>query len=318
MDQVSKLKPGLGRGLDALISPNLKSSDQNLTVSAKNIKPDDGQSNEILVKIPLSSISPNPYQPRTNFDPAALDELKKSILSNGLIQPVTVRRAGFQKYELISGERRFRACREIGFKEIPAYIIKVETKEAMLALSLIENIQREKLNPIEVAHAYKRLLEECNMSQEMIAEQVGKDRTTVTNQIRLLKLPKEVQDSLIKEEISTGHARALINLPSEKLQIEIVHKIIDENLSVRKVENLVKKYLAQTGGQKKIKVNASAINLQNLSQKDIEEKLRKIFGTKVICKKKNSGSGEIVIEFYSNDELERLFELFDIIEKGYN
>ncbi len=318
MDQVSKIKPGLGRGLDALISPNLKNSEQSLTVSSKTIKPDDGQNYEILVKIPVSSIMPNPYQPRTTFDPAALDELKKSILGNGLIQPITVRRAAFQKYELISGERRFRACREIGYKEIPAYIIKVETKEAMLALSLIENIQREKLNPIEIAFAYKRLMEECNMSQEMIAEQVGKDRTTITNQVRLLKLPKEVQDSLIKEEISTGHARALINLPNERLQIEIVHKIIEENLSVRKVENLVKKYNTQSGAPKKIKIDAYKANLQNLSQKDLEDKLRKIFGTKVICKQKTNGSGEIVIEFYSNDELERLFELFDVIEKGYN
>ncbi|RJP73459.1 MAG: ParB/RepB/Spo0J family partition protein [Ignavibacteriales bacterium] len=318
MDQVNKLRPGLGRGLDALISPNLKSSDQNLTVSAKSIKPDDGQSYEILVKIPVSAINPNPYQPRTNFDPEALDELKKSILSNGLIQPITVRRAGYQKYELISGERRLRACKDIGYKEIPAYIIKVETKEAMLALSLIENIQREKLNPIEIAIAYRRLLDECNMSHEMIAEQVGKDRTTITNQIRLLKLPKEIQDYLIKEEISTGHARALINLPGEKLQLEIVHKIIEENLSVRKVENLVKKYLAQGNTQRSVKINTAASNLQNLSQKDIEDKLRKIFGTKVICKQKSGGSGEIVIEFYSNDELERLFELFDILEKGYN
>jgi ParB family transcriptional regulator, chromosome partitioning protein len=317
-DHISKIKPGLGRGLDALISPNVKSSSQSLTISAKEIQNDDGQSYEILVKISVSSIAPNPFQPRTNFDPAALDELKKSILSNGLIQPITVRRSAYQKYELISGERRLRACRDIGYKEIPAYIIKVDTKESMLALSLIENLQREKLNPIEIARAYKRLIEECNLSQEQIAEQVGKDRTTITNTVRLLKLPKEVQDSIIKEELSAGHARALINIPNERIQIELMHKIIDENLSVRKVENLVKRYVSGNYAKRKVSVDPSKQNLKNISQKDLEDKLRKILGTKVICKLKPNGSGELLIEFYSNDELERLYEMFEIIGKTYN
>jgi ParB family transcriptional regulator, chromosome partitioning protein len=317
-DHISKIKPGLGRGLDALISPNVKSSAQSLTVSAKDIQSDDGQSYEILFKIPIHAIAPNPFQPRTNFDPAALDELKKSILSNGLIQPITVRRSAYQKYELISGERRLRACRDIGYKEIPAYIIKVETKELMLALSLIENLQREKLNPIEIANAYKRLIEECNLSQEQIADQVGKDRTTITNTVRLLKLPKEVQDSIIKEELSAGHARALINIPNERIQIELMHKIIDENLSVRKVENLVKRYVSGNYSKRKVNVNISKQNLQNISQKDLEDKLRRILGTKVTCKLKQNGSGELVIEFYSNDELERLYEMFEIIGKTYN
>ncbi|MCX6150185.1 MAG: ParB/RepB/Spo0J family partition protein [Ignavibacteriales bacterium] len=317
-DHISKIKPGLGRGLDALISPNLKTTNQNLTIPAKDIKQDDGQDYEILVKIPVHAVSPNPFQPRTNFNPAALDELKKSILSNGLIQPITVRRSAYQKYELISGERRLRACKDIGYREIPAYIIKVDTKEAMLALSLIENIQREKLNAIEIANAYKRLIEECNLSQEQIAEQVGKDRTTITNTIRLLKLPKELQDSIIKEELSAGHARALINLPSERIQIELMHKIIDENLSVRKVENIVKKYLTGGFGKRKATVDISKQNMQNLSQADLEDKLRKILGTKVTCKLKPNGAGELIIEFYSNDELDRLYEMFEIIGKTYN
>lgn len=316
-DHVNKIKPGLGRGLDALISPNIRSSSQNLSISSKDVLQDDGHSYEVLVKIPVNAITPNPFQPRTSFDPAAQDELKKSILSNGLIQPITVRRSAYQKYELISGERRLRACKEIGYKEIPAYIIKVDTKELMLALSLIENIQREKLNPIEIAQAYKRLIEECNLSQEQIAEQVGKDRTTITNTIRLLKLPKELQDSIIKEEISAGHARALINLPNERIQIELMHKIIDENLSVRKVENLVKRYITGNYGNKK-SVSVPTKNIQGLSQKDLEDKLRKILGTKVSCKIKANGSGELIIEFYSNDELDRLFEMFEIIGKTYN
>lgn len=313
---MSKFKPGLGRGLDALISPNAPGRVDSLTVPSTDIQPDDGESVEVLVKVPIESVIPNPYQPRTHFEPEALEDLKKSILANGLIQPVTVRRAENNKYELISGERRLRACKEIGHKEIPAYIIKVDTKEAMLALSLIENIQREQLNAIEVALAYRRLMEECSLSQETIAERVGKDRTTITNSIRLLKLPKEIQESLIKEQISAGHARALINLPVEQMQIDIMHKIIAENLSVRKVENLVKKLLQ--GVPRKYDKSDAQNNRADVSQKDIEDKLRRIFGTKVMCRQKQDGTGEIIIEFYSNDELDRLFDMFDLIGKQYN
>ena len=214
---MTKIKPGLGRGLDALINRNLKDDSENReSVPSKDITHDDGSSNNRLFKISVKNIRPNPYQPRTEFDPVALNELKMSILENGLIQPITVRRAENDQYELISGERRLRACIDIGYKEIPAYIIKVDTKEAMLALSLIENIQREKLNPIEIANAYQRLMTECNLSQDEIAKRVGKDRTTITNTIRLLKLPGLVQQSLVENKISAGHARALINLPKAR------------------------------------------------------------------------------------------------------
>lgn len=316
---MSKIKPGLGRGLDALISPNFHNSNNNsnITVPAGELKPDDGESIDLLAKVPTAAISPNPYQPRTEFDPSALDELKKSILANGLIQPITVRRKSPGDFELISGERRLRACRDIGFKEIPAYIIKVETKEAMLALALIENIQREKLNAIEIAVAYKRLMDECNLSQEEIADQVGKDRTTVTNTIRLLKLPKEVQTYLIQDKISAGHARALINLPNAAMQLELLNKIVNDNLSVRKVEGLVKKYLSEDAPVKKSVPN-NPVTLQVISQRDLEDKLRRLFGTKVVCRQKNDGTGEIIIEFYSNDELERLYEMFEIIGKTYS
>lgn len=317
---MSKIKPGLGRGLDALINPQAKQEvEKQVTVRSNNISKDDGKSFDILVKIPVNNIIPNPYQPRTEFEPNALDELKKSILQNGLIQPITVRRKNEITYELISGERRLRACKDIGFKEIPAYIIDVQTKEAMVALALIENIQREKLNAIEVAKAYKRLLEECNLSQEEIAEKVGKDRSTITNSLRLLKLPEEVQVSLVKDEISAGHARALINLPSEKYQKELLNLIIKNSLSVRKVEALVKDYISGNGKQVPVKKgNSNISSTKSASLADLENKLRMIFGTKVICKQKVDGSGEISIEFYSNDELERLFELFDLIENKYN
>lgn len=313
---MTKLKPGLGRGLDALINPKARDdSDSPIAVSSEKIEHDNGKSFDILAKIPVQAIAPNPYQPRTEFEPEKLDELKKSILENGLIQPVTVRRLN-GSYELISGERRLRACKDIGYKEIPAYIIKVDTKEAMLALSLIENIQREELNPIEVARAYKRLMEECNLSQEEIAVKVAKDRTTITNSIRLLKLPEVIQKSIIDNEISAGHARALINLPSVELQIATLNEIKKKNLSVRKVEALVKKFLSGFSEKRKSKSSPVLKSVEMLSQNDIESKLRGIFGTKVLCKQKKDGAGEIIIEFYSNDELERLFELFELIGKN--
>jgi len=316
---MTKIKPGLGRGLDALINRNLKDDSENREpVSLKNITHDDGSSNNRLFKISVKSIRPNPYQPRTEFDPVALNELKMSILENGLIQPITVRRAEDNQYELISGERRLRACIDIGYKEIPAYVIKVDTKEAMLALSLIENIQREKLNPIEVANAYQRLMTECNLSQDEIAKRVGKDRTTITNTIRLLKLPDLVQQSLVENKISAGHARAIINLPSKHHQLSVMNKVIKDGLSVRKVEKLVKELLtrkAEDEGEKPSnkKSDSNAIHIN-----DLENRLRKVFGTKVICKQRKDSSGEISISFFSNDELERLLELFDIIEKTYN
>lgn len=311
---MTKTKSGLGRGLEALINP-IPNEQINAPVSIANSKllNDDGNAVDILVKIEINAILPNPYQPRSDFDPKSLEELKNSIVQNGLIQPVTVRRIDFNKYELVSGERRLRACKDLGYKDIPAYIIKVESKEAMLALALIENIQREKLNPIEIAYAYKRLIEECNLSQEQVSEKVGKDRTTITNTLRLLKLPNPIQESLIKDEISAGHARALINLYDDNLQLQILHKIKKNNLSVRKVESLVKNILE---GNKVTLKNDRAKSQQELSsQKDLENKLRLLFGTKVTCKQNKNGAGEIVIEFYSNDELDRLLELFEIIEK---
>jgi ParB family chromosome partitioning protein len=288
--------------------------DAPVAISSSEIQKDDGVSVDVLAKIPVGKISPNPYQPRTEFDPIALDELKKSILENGLIQPITVRRSGSDNYELISGERRLRSCKEIGIREVPAYIIKVDTKEAMLALALIENIQREKLNAIEVANAYKRLMEECNLTQEEIAEKVGKDRTTVTNFIRLLKLPLKVQASLAKDEITTGHARALINLTSEIQQIELLEKMIKHSYSVRKVEAEVRKILSP---KRKTKVVSSqTVRISDASKKDIEEKMQRILGTKVMFKQDKSGAGEIIIEFYSTAELERLYELFEAIGRG--
>ncbi|MFO7447246.1 MAG: ParB/RepB/Spo0J family partition protein [Ignavibacteriaceae bacterium] len=314
---MSKIKSGLGRGLDALIHQNYNSDEQK-SPDYSEVKRDEGKQYDILAKIPVENVSPNPFQPRLHFEPEALEELKRSILSNGLIQPITVRRTDDQKYQLISGERRLKACIEIGYRDIPAYIIKVDSDEAMLAMALIENIQREKLNAIEVGTAYKRLMEECHLTQEQIADKVGKDRSTVANSIRLLKLPDEIQQSLIRDEITSGHARALINLPSPQLQLDALRKIKEGSLSVRKVEELVKKLLSGPGEGKRSVSFKAKTPTASAGLNDIEDKLRKVFGTKVICKQKTDGSGEIVIEFYSNDELERLFELFEIIDKTYH
>ncbi|OGU67590.1 MAG: DNA-binding protein [Ignavibacteria bacterium RBG_16_36_9] len=317
---MSKIKTGLGRGLDALIKPQEYIKNTDSAADLSKVKDDDGKQVDVLAKISVEFISRNPYQPRFNIDPVSLEELKKSILTNGLIQPITVRRTPDHKYQLISGERRLQACKDIGFKEIPAYIIDVDSEELMLALALIENIQREKLNAIEIGTAYKRLMDECHLTQEQIAERVGKDRTTVANTIRLLKLPQKIQEALVKDKITSGHARALINLDNEALQLQLLENILSKNLSVRKVERLVREL--NEGGTRKIKrtpseeENKAMFYTPNL--RDIEDKLRATFGTKVKCVQRKDGSGEIVLEYYSRDELERLIELFEIINKNYN
>ncbi len=312
---MSKIKPGLGRGLDALINPQNKIINSDAKPDYDKLPKDNGKDVDVLLKIPVEKIIPNHFQPRHNFDQQALDELKKSILENGLIQPITVRRKN-NVYELISGERRLRACKDIGYREIPAYIIKVDSEEIMLALALIENIQRENLNPIEVGLAYKRLMDECLLTQDQIAEKVGKDRSTIANSIRLLKLPQKIQNSLIEGEITAGHARALINLPNPSLQLKALEKIINDNLSVRKVEKLVKILLQSENGKPKYHQKKSGAGSAN--QFDVEDKLRKILGTKVKFRQKKDGSGQIIIEYYSTDEFERLFELFQAIDKNYS
>ena len=312
------MKSSLGRGLDALINPNrFNEAEEENTPDYSNVKFDDGKQVDVLAKIAVDFISPNPFQPRINFDKASLEELKKSIIANGLIQPITVRRIAGNQYQLVSGERRLRAYSDIGYKEIPAYIIKVDSDEIMLALALIENIQRETLNPIEVSKAYKRLMDECHLTQEQIADKVGKDRTTIANSIRLLKLPDKIQQCLIDESISAGHARALINLPGEDLQLYALERILSDNLSVRKVEYLTKKLIAE-GIPNKKSFSIKPKKTVNSNLNDVEDKLRKIFGTKVQCKQNKTGGGEIIIEYFSHDELERLFELFEIIDSKYN
>ncbi|HUI65720.1 MAG TPA: ParB/RepB/Spo0J family partition protein, partial [Bacteroidota bacterium] len=211
---MAKLKPVLGRGLASLIPR--QASVPPLPLGGQ----DDGTTNEIIASIALDKIERNPYQPRAEFEPVALDELKRSIQEKGIIQPITVRRHG-EGYQLISGERRVLAAREAGLKSIPAYIIRVRSDEELLELALIENLQREHLNPIEIAISYKRLIDECRYTQEEISQKIGKDRTTVTNFLRLLKLPDQIQTAVRKGLINSGHARALIAIEDPERQMTI-------------------------------------------------------------------------------------------------
>lgn len=296
-------KTVLGKGLSALLQ---RSAIEEPHAPSETRRVDADQTN-IIASIELDRIKPNPFQPRMDFNVEAQEDLKRSIREKGVIQPVTVRRSGEGAYELISGERRVRASQEIGLKTIPAYIVEVETDEEMLELALVENLQREHLNPIEVAISYQRLIDECNLTQELVAQKIGKDRTTVTNFLRLLKLPAQIQLSLRREEISMGHARALIALPNEAVQLKIWHRIVRQELPVRKVEELVRTIGNKTPVSRK--VLSSAPPAGDGGFRNLESRLRHTLGTKVQVKSNTAGKGEIIIEYYSMDDLERIIDL---------
>jgi ParB family chromosome partitioning protein len=298
---VDQKKSVLGRGLNALIPKNSRIE---VNVRDGSVGRDTGEMG-IIASVDIAKIQPNPFQPRTDFDQESLAELTRSIQEKGIIQPITVRRFD-GGYQLISGERRLRAVQAAHLRHIPAYIIAVATDEEMLELALIENIQREYLNPMEIANAYQRLIEECHINQEDIAKRVGKDRSTVTNFIRLLKLPGKIQEGLRKEKISMGHARALITLPNERMQIRLFEKIVDNGLSVRKVEDIVRaaQQPKKKSGTHKESTGTPA-GIQNL-----EAQLRQALGTKVKVRTKGQGRGEIIVEYYSLDDFDRLMDLF--------
>lgn len=287
---------GLGKGLDALIpvSSDVKNNKRANSSSEKEKGP------ETLVKITM--VEPNREQPRKTFDEESLNELAESIKQFGLLQPILVQdRKDY--YEIIAGERRWRAAKIAGLKEVPV-IIKNLTEQEIVEISLIENIQRENLNPIEEALAYKKLLNEFHLKQEEVAERVSKSRTAVTNSMRLLKLAEEVQKMVVKEEITTGHARALLGIEDEEQQISTAKKIVDEKLSVRDIEKLVKN-MNKPAKEKK----SSEQKNRGFIYQDIEEKLKLSLGTKVSIAAKENGSGKIEIEFYSGDDLERLLDI---------
>ncbi len=291
---------GLGKGLDALIPSGINEKSVS-TGKAKKDKSSENQSGETIVNI--TKVEPNREQPRKNFDEDALEELAESIKQFGLLQPILVQDRKTH-YEIIAGERRWRAAKKAGLKEVPV-IIKNLTEQEIVEISLIENIQREDLNPIEEAQAYKRLLTEFNLKQDEVAERVAKSRTAVTNSMRLLKLCDDVQQMIIDGMISTGHARALITIEDPEQQYIIAQRIFDEKLSVRDVEKLVKNLNQPPREKKTVIVDKS---LEAVYQ-DIEENLKQKLSTKVSITSKGNGSGKIEIEFYSHEDLEKLMDL---------
>ena len=293
---------GLGKGLDSLIPNALgeTKTKKETTVKSKT-ETTEGKDPQTLVKI--TKVEPNREQPRKNFDEDALQELADSIKQFGLLQPILVQNRK-DYYEIIAGERRWRAAKLAGLKEVPV-IIRNYTEQEIVEISLIENIQREDLNPIEEAQAYKRLLTEFHLKQDEVAERVSKSRAAVTNSIRLLKLNEEVQRMVVDEMISTGHARALLAVENPEEQYNLAQRIFDEKLSVRDVEKLVKN-LHKPAKPKKVDDKTMQVIYQ-----DIEEKLKQKLGRKVIVTSKGEGSGKIEIEFYNHEDLDRLLDVLN-------
>lgn len=296
---------GLGKGLDSLIPNKNDKTEKNVKKVAKSddikVKKEESaiKNGEMMVKI--NQVEPNRDQPRREFDEDSLMELADSIKQFGILQPLIVQKKK-DYYEIIAGERRWRAAKLAGIKEVPV-IVKEYTDQEIVEISLIENIQRENLNPIEEAMAYKRLLEEFSLKQDEVAERVSKSRTAVTNSMRLLKLSERVQQMIIDDMISTGHARALLAIDDEEQQYILANKIFDEKLSVRETEKLVKALKNPKKEVKKQKLEHTFV------YQNIEEQMKNIIGTKVSVNAKANGKGKIEIEYYSEEELERIYDL---------
>ena len=294
---MSSKKKGLGKGLSAL----LESAETDITLSALDGKT--SASSGVLgsiAQVNISSIETNPFQPRTEFEKEALIDLTNSIKVHGIIQPITLRKMGRGNYQIISGERRFRAAQLAGLTQVPCYI-RVADDQTMLEMAIVENLQREDLNAIEIALSFKRLIDECNLTQEQLSEKVGKNRSTVTNYLRLLKLPLAVQVALRENKISMGHARALLSISDEDKQLAALETILEENLSVRKVEELVKERGAKDASK-------SSIELTKTEKRAVES-LAKLLDTKVLVTMNNRGKGKIVIDFKTDVEFGRILKL---------
>lgn len=298
-------RKGLGKGLDSLIPEN-KSAKASGSESKKTEETAEIKSGEQMMRINM--VEPNRDQPRRNFEEDALLELADSIKQYGVLQPLIVRKRN-DYYEIIAGERRWRAAKMAGVKEVPV-IIKEYNEQEILEIALIENIQRENLNPIEEAMAFKKLLEEFNLKQDEVAERVSKSRTAVTNSMRLLKLDQRVQQMIIDDMISTGHARALLAIDDPEQQYVLANKIFDEKLSVRETEKHIKE-IKNPKKQKEKKIIENAFIYE-----DIEDKMKQVLGTKVHVASKGKGKGKIEIEYYSDKELERMFDMIMSIGKG--
>ena len=295
-------KNALGRGLGALLQDSPQKAPKEELIPT----PVAASINEI----PLTEIQVNPYQPRTHFDKDALQELADSIIVQGIIQPITVRKLADKEYQLISGERRFQASKLAGLERIPAYI-RTANDQQMLEMALIENIQRENLNALEIAQSYQRLLAECDLKQEELGDRVGKNRTTVNNYLRLLKLPPDIQAGIRDQVISMGHARALINIEDIDKQLAIYRKTVVEELSVRKVEALVKALNDADEDSKKKAPSLDPVRKYEIGK--IQQRLANHFGSKVQLKANDKNKGEIKIPFGSASDLNRILEILEII-----
>ncbi len=307
------MKGGLGRGLSALIP---QTQPEQILQPGQEQQPVPQHAEEgTIAHIDLTKVRPNPYQPRADFNQDALDELKQSIAQKGIIQPITVRTTPDGLYELISGERRVRASQELGLPTIPAYIIEVTTNEEMLELALVENLQREHLNPIEIAISYQRLINDVGLSVEDIGSKIGKDRTTIVNFLRLLKLPERIQSSVRSGKMTAGHARALLSLPDEATQMKVFERVTKDELNVRQVEKLVKATLKKIDQRDVIQPPPVVFPVPTTDHtlKGFEEHFQRILGTKVRIHPLQNNKGEISIEFYTNEDLERLLELLNTI-----
>lgn len=301
-DQKPIRKNALGRGLGALLE------DSPVKHKSQDILPEVAKTG--IFEIPLEEIQVNPYQPRIHFDKDALQELAESIKVQGIIQPITVRKLAPNEFQLISGERRFQASKLAGLTAVPAYV-RTANDQQMLEMALIENIQRENLNALEIAQSYQRLLAECNLKQEELGDRVGKNRTTVNNYLRLLKLPPTIQAAIRDQQLSMGHARALINIEDVDKQLAIFKKAVEEELSVRKVEALVK--ALNEGKSEKEAEKPSLDPVKKYEMNKIQQRLASHFGTKVALKADQKNRGEIKIPFQSASDLNRILEILEII-----
>jgi len=294
---MSKSKLELGKGIRAL----LDTIDTEKPVGKETVAALQQQS----INIPLNQIEANPYNPRVDFDETALNELVESIKIHGIIQPLTLRKVEQNRFQIISGERRWRASKLAGLKEVPAYI-RTANDQAMIELALIENIQREDLNAIEIAITYKRLIDECSLTQEKLGERVGKERATVTNYLRLLKLPPEIQKGIKEKQISMGHAKAIQSVDKVDLQLMLYKEVLKNELSVRAVEEMARNMSASKHAKTKVKSSNETLPT---AYREIQKQLQEKLATKVDLKRSNKGTGKIVIDFYNDEDLERLLEI---------
>ncbi|MAC94773.1 MAG: chromosome partitioning protein ParB [Flavobacteriales bacterium] len=289
-------KPALGRGLSALLQ------DDKTDITQKEATESSAKTAGSVAEIEISKIEANPFQPRTKFEEEALEELAQSIKELGIIQPVTVRKLGYDTYQLISGERRFRASQMAGLDRIPAYV-RIANDQSMLEMALVENIQRANLDAIEVAISYQRLIDECKLTQEELSQRVGKKRSTISNYLRLLKLPADIQEGIRDGKISMGHARALINIENPEDQLAVFEQILNETLSVRKTEEL-----AKNKKEEKPKKHPSSVMPLSLLDKKIKANLSEHFKVNVKFQRKEEDKGRIVIPFSSEDELDKILK----------